>query len=86
VWAERFDRNWEKIRALDPKRFDERFRRIWRVYLYGCAEMFRAPTGKTHLFQVVFSKGNTTSYPMTRDFLYEKVREAAVPRRVSGHG
>ena len=85
VWAERFDRNWEKIRALDPKRFDERFRRIWRVYLYGCAEMFRAPTGKTHLFQVVFSKGNTTSYPMTRDFLYEKVREAAVPRRV-GHG
>ena len=86
VWAERFDRNWEKIRALDPKRFDERFRRIWRVYLYGCAEMFRAPTGKTHLFQVVFSKGNTTSYPMTRDFLYEKVREAAVPRRASGHG
>ena len=85
VWAERFERNWEKIRALDPKRFDERFRRIWRVYLYGCAEMFRAPTGKTHLFQVVFSKGNTTSYPMTRDFLYEKVREAAVPRRV-GHG
>jgi cyclopropane-fatty-acyl-phospholipid synthase len=48
--------------------------------------MFRAPTGKTHLFQVVFSKGNTTSYPMTRDFLYEKVREAAVPRRASGHG
>ena len=86
VWAERFDRNWEKIRALDPQRFDERFRRIWRVYLYGCAEMFRAPTGKTHLFQVVFSKGNTTSYPMTRDFLYEKVREAAVPRRASGHG
>ena len=85
VWAERFDRNWERIRALDARRFDERFRRIWRVYLYGCAEMFRAPTGKTHLFQVVFSKGNTTSYPMTRDFLYEKVREAAVPRRV-GHG
>ena len=85
VWAERFDRQWEKIRTLDARRFDERFRRIWRVYLYGCAEMFRAPTGKTHLFQVVFSKGNTTSYPMTRDFLYEKVREAALPRRV-GHG
>ena len=41
AWAERFDRNWERIRALDAKRFDERFRRIWRVYLYGCAEMFR---------------------------------------------
>src|SRR3954470_6740865 len=74
AWAERFDRNWDRIRALDPKRFDERFRRIWRVYLYGCAEMFRSPTGHTHLFQVVFSKGNVsmTSYPMTRSFLYEK--------------
>ncbi len=27
-------------------------------YLYGCAEMFRSPTGRTHLFQIVFSKGN----------------------------
>ncbi|HWA37439.1 MAG TPA: cyclopropane-fatty-acyl-phospholipid synthase family protein [Burkholderiales bacterium] len=72
AWAERFDRNWERIRALDPKRFDERFRRIWRVYLYGCAEMFRSPVGHTHLFQIVFSKGNASraSYPMTRDFLY----------------
>jgi cyclopropane-fatty-acyl-phospholipid synthase len=74
VWAERFDRNWERIRALEPKRFDERFRRIWRVYLYGCAEMFRSPRGRTHLFQIVFAKGNVsfTSYPMTRDFLYER--------------
>jgi cyclopropane-fatty-acyl-phospholipid synthase len=74
VWAERFDRNWERIRALDPSRFDERFRRIWRVYLYGCAEMFRSRRGRTHLFQIVFSKGNVSSnsYPMTRDFLYER--------------
>jgi len=74
AWGERFDRSWERIRALDPKRFDERFRRIWRVYLYGCAEMFRLPTGHTHLFQIVFSKGNATesSYPMGRGFLYEQ--------------
>ena len=74
AWGERFDRNWERIRKLDPKRFDERFRRIWRVYLYGCAEMFRSPKGHTHLFQVVFSKGNVTqaSYPMSRGFLYEQ--------------
>jgi cyclopropane-fatty-acyl-phospholipid synthase len=86
VWAERFDRNWERIRALDPRRFDERFRRIWRVYLYGCAEMFRAPNGRTHLFQVVFSKGITTSYPMTRDFLYREVTKAAAAPRRFGHG
>lgn len=73
AWGERFDRNWERIRALDPGRFDERFRRIWRVYLYGCAEMFRSPMGYTHLFQIVFSRGNVTrsSYPMSRGFLYE---------------
>jgi len=73
AWGERFDANWEKIRALDPAKFDERFRRVWRVYLYGCAEMFRSPAGYTHLFQIVFSKGNITrkNYPMSRAFLYE---------------
>jgi cyclopropane-fatty-acyl-phospholipid synthase len=72
AWAERFEANWERIHALDPKRFDERFRRVWRTYLYGCAEMFRSPNGYTHLFQIVFSKGNVTreSYPMSRAFLY----------------
>ena len=76
VWAARFDRQWPKIQALDPKRFDERFRRIWRCYLLGCAEMFRSPTAQTHLFQIVFSKGNVsrTSYPMSRAFLYAPAR------------
>jgi cyclopropane-fatty-acyl-phospholipid synthase len=38
----------------------------------GCAEMFRSPAGYTHLFQIVFSKGNVTTqgYPMSRAFLY----------------
>ncbi len=72
VWAERFDASWEAIRAIDPARFDERFRRIWRTYLIGCAEMFRSPVERTHLFQIVFSKGNVArdSYPMSRAFLY----------------
>jgi cyclopropane-fatty-acyl-phospholipid synthase len=71
-WAARFDRNWERIHALDPAKFDERFRRIWRTYLVGCAEMFRSPAERTHLFQIVFSKGNVTrtNYPMGRGFLY----------------
>jgi len=72
AWAERFDARWEEIHRLDPERFDERFRRIWRTYLYACAEMFRSPAGETNLFQITFSKGNVTreNYPMTRDFLY----------------
>ena len=72
AWAERFDASWEKIHALDPRRFDERFRRTWRTYLWACAEMFRAKNGHTHLFQVLVSKGNIDSknYPMSRAFLY----------------
>lgn len=73
AWAERFERRWVAIHALDPQRFDERFRRIWRAYLVGCAEMFRSSAGYTHLFQIVFSKGNITrdNYPMSRAHLYE---------------
>jgi cyclopropane-fatty-acyl-phospholipid synthase len=74
AWAERFDRRWGEIQALDPQRFDERFRRIWRCYLVGCAEMFRSPAGYTHLFQVTFSKGNVPSsgYPMGREHVYRR--------------
>jgi len=72
AWAERFAAHWDRIRALDPGRFDERFRRVWTAYLVGCAEMFRSPVERTHLFQIVFSKGNVTpgSYPMSRAFVY----------------
>ncbi|MFO1315034.1 MAG: cyclopropane-fatty-acyl-phospholipid synthase family protein [Burkholderiales bacterium] len=71
AWAQRFDANWDAIRALDPARFDERFRRTWRTYLWSCAEMFRSPNSRTHLFQVTVSKGNVGSaYPMSRAFLY----------------
>ena len=82
AWTERFDMNWERIHAIDPKKFDERFRRVWRSYLLGCAEMFRSPNERTHLFQIVFSKGNITreNYPMSRRFLYDKdPRPAASP-------
>lgn len=72
AWAGRFDASWPAIHALDPQRFDERFRRIWTCYLVGCAEMFRCEGGQTHLFQVLFSKGNVDdrSYPMSRAHLY----------------
>jgi len=72
AWTERFEQRWAEIQALDPATFTERFRRIWRVYLISCAEMFRSPHSNTHLFQVTFSKGNVSQdvYPMSRRFLY----------------
>jgi cyclopropane-fatty-acyl-phospholipid synthase len=74
AWTERFDRNWDKIHALDASRFDERFRRVWRSYLVSCAEMFRSSHTQTHLFQIVFSKGNINkdNYPMSRAWLYKE--------------
>jgi cyclopropane-fatty-acyl-phospholipid synthase len=80
AWAARFDRNWGAIHALDPVRFNERFRRIWRTYLYSCAEMFRSPISQTHLFQIVFSKPNISkdNYPMSREFLYRDAGEGAL--------
>lgn len=71
VWAERFDRRWSEIQALDPQRFDERVRRTWRTYLWSCAELFRAGRPQIGLFQVTVSKGNLgADYPMSRAFLY----------------
>ena len=72
AWASRFDQNWPAIQALDARRFDERFRRTWRTYLWSCAEMFRSKNSHTHLFQVLVSKGNIAgNYPMSRAFLYD---------------
>jgi cyclopropane-fatty-acyl-phospholipid synthase len=71
VWAERFDRNWDAIHALDPQRFDERLRRIWRTYLWSCAEVFRTKIPLLDLFQVTVSKNSVgNNYPMSRSFLY----------------
>jgi cyclopropane-fatty-acyl-phospholipid synthase len=82
AWAERFDAHWAQIHALDARRFDERFRRIWRTYLIGCAEMFRASNGITGLFQITFGKGRRTpqTYPMSRAFLYEMAASAELAR------
>ena len=81
AWTEKFDANWEAIRAMDPERFDERFLRIWRTYLVGCAEMFRAASSQTNLFQILFSKGNVDAdnYPLTRGYLYQEPASGAAP-------
>ena len=71
-WARLFDQNWDMIHAHNPVLFGERFRRTWRVYLHFCAEYFRVKNSVLRLYQVTFSKGNTTDYPMDRGFLYRE--------------
>jgi cyclopropane-fatty-acyl-phospholipid synthase len=84
AWGERFDRNWEKIRALDPQRFDERFRRIWRRTSTAAPRCSARASGARILFQVVFSKGNVTDQlPDGREFLYDQLAAAREEKRSS---
>lgn len=64
-WARNFEANLESVRA----KFDDRFIRMWRLYLNACAANFTA--GITNLHQFVITKGVNNSLPMTRDYLYK---------------
>jgi len=56
AWTERFERNWDEIHAIDPQRFDERFRASGACTSWA-RRNFRSPTGYTHLFQIVYRQG-----------------------------
>ena len=71
-WSENFDANWLKINDSDPIRFDEKFRRRWRLFLWTCSENFNTDNVGIGLYQITFGKQATKDYPMSRNFLYEK--------------
>jgi len=50
-WAQRFEAAWSNIKGMG---FDERFRRLWRVYLSYCEAGFR--TGRTDVIQLGLAK------------------------------
>lgn len=64
-WAENFEKNTDKVREM----FDEKFVRMWRMYLYSCAACFY--TGVIDLHQIVFTKGVNNFLPLTREYLYK---------------
>lgn len=57
-WLKNFEANWARIRALDPGRFDEKFRRCWQFYLGGAAETFEAEREIINCYHVTFVKGH----------------------------
>ncbi|MEG0370758.1 MAG: cyclopropane-fatty-acyl-phospholipid synthase family protein [Clostridium sp.] len=63
-WCKNFDNNIDKIRD----KFDEKFIRMWRLYLCSCAASFN--NGVVDLHQIVFSKGVNNSHPTTREHIY----------------
>jgi cyclopropane-fatty-acyl-phospholipid synthase len=64
-WLTRFERSVEKIQRM----FDDRFVRMWRLYLAGSSAAFRS--GDLQLFQVLFARSDNNDLPLTRADWYE---------------
>jgi cyclopropane-fatty-acyl-phospholipid synthase len=65
-WLALFEAASGQVRAM----FDEKFVRMWRLYLAGSIAGFT--TGTLQLFQVVFAPGESNDVPMTRAHLYAR--------------
>ncbi|MBI4290510.1 MAG: class I SAM-dependent methyltransferase [Betaproteobacteria bacterium] len=71
AWIERFEKNAPTIMRM----LDERFVRLWRMYLNSASAAFKF--GELNLWQVTFTHGYSSEMPLTRRYLYEKqVQEA----------
>lgn len=64
-WAKNFENNLDKVRNMK----DEKFIRMWRLYLNACAASFHY--GVIDIHQFLFTKGLNNNLPMTRDYLYK---------------
>ncbi len=65
-WLDRFEASADRVASM----FDERFVRMWRLYLAGSCAAFQA--GALQLFQVVFSRPGINDIPRTRERLYAR--------------
>jgi len=63
-WLARFERHAADVRAM----FDDRFVRMWRLYLASAEAGFAS--GDTQLFQVTFARSLDNALPLTRRDLY----------------
>ncbi|HLS80058.1 MAG TPA: cyclopropane-fatty-acyl-phospholipid synthase family protein [Steroidobacter sp.] len=63
-WIRLYERSAQRVAQM----FDERFVRMWRLYLEGSGAAFR--TGELQLFQVVFAHGGNNAIPWTRADVY----------------
>jgi cyclopropane-fatty-acyl-phospholipid synthase len=64
-WLEKYERAIDTVSQM----FDERFVRMWRMYLASSIVAFQ--TGTLQLFQVVFARESTNEVPWTRRHLYQ---------------
>ena len=64
-WYKNFEDNIDEIST----KFDEKFIRMWKMYLCSCAAAFN--NNITDLHQIVFTKGANNNHPLTREYLYK---------------
>lgn len=57
-WLKNFETHWEKIHAIDPACFNEKFRRAWLFYLAGAAETFEAAREIINCYHITFVKAH----------------------------
>lgn len=65
-WSERF----EVVVPTVLEQFDERFVRMWRLYLRASSAAFRE--GAVEVHQILVSRGQPTDLPLTREDIYAK--------------
>lgn len=64
-----WEQNFQAHRAEVTQMMDERFSRMWELYLQACAASFAS--GNIDVVQYLISKGPSgTNLPMTRDYVY----------------
>jgi cyclopropane-fatty-acyl-phospholipid synthase len=56
-WLKNLEERWERIQAIDPVRFNEKFRRTWLFYLAGAAETFESAREIINCYHITFVKG-----------------------------
>ena len=64
AWLDRYEQHTDEIRRM----YDERFVRMWRLYLAGSKASFLM--GSLQLFQIVFARPRDNTVPMSREHLY----------------
>ncbi|HYA40714.1 MAG TPA: cyclopropane-fatty-acyl-phospholipid synthase family protein [Syntrophobacteraceae bacterium] len=70
-WISNFERNISRIQQL----FDERFIRMWRLYLNACSASFKY--GGIRIYQILFTNGLNNDLPMTREYVYRSIQPKA---------
>ena len=64
-WYDNFKKHIPAVR----EKFDEKFIRMWGLYLASCAASFRV--SGLDIYQLLFSKGLNNELPLTLDYIYE---------------